>query len=616
MQTLKTTSGTYFLFDQKIYRHNKTVLSKSFYRCKTKECSGRATSCDGVVTARNHSCTVSPETIATMTLLSEQCVRLESTRVPIPDVTSEVLATVSEDVATQLPSTNALRMRFFRKQRKHAPAVPSDNRFDIPSRFKITSRGANFLVCDVSRGTHRVLSFASERDLQSLHSARTVYGDGTFDICPRNFRQLYTLHTYEHGKAFPRVYCLLSGKSVDVYRIMFRELRHYMNDVLSCSFAPSIYISDFEESVLRVIAEEFPGAEHYCCFFHYGQCIINRIQRRGMIIEYKTNVTFRTAVRMILALAYLPEAEIPECFQALSNCSARNNYLFVSFCAYFSSEWLPKRHLWSLWNRTPEQRTNNVVESWHHRIKQKVKISHPNVWRLIQHFQEEESYVANQSARLAAQVESLRAPSKSLQRKRRCIERTRANYVSGRVSVMVFLHKISRFHRHPRNASASAQASLQELGLSTDLTIVSSANTSIAPANSALEVTHFITPTTHTFQEDGPFEVVELTSQAPDPVAFEEAHVVEIQSVANVSASVASDEVSVEPGLSPSPPALPAPQPALPSPPPTDSSAARYAFPSAAYFKSLPKRDKARLIKRLMQSQHISASEVKARIGL
>lgn len=39
-----------------------------------------------------------------------------------------------------------------------------------------------------------VILFASDFDLKNASECEIIVGDGTFEICPRNFRQLYTLH--------------------------------------------------------------------------------------------------------------------------------------------------------------------------------------------------------------------------------------------------------------------------------------------------------------------------------------------------------------------------------------------------------------------------------------
>ncbi len=48
--------------------------------------------------------------------------------------------------------------------------------------------------------------------LQLLAQSGELYVDGTFQIAPRLFYQMFTIHTFKRGQQFPLVYCLLPPK--------------------------------------------------------------------------------------------------------------------------------------------------------------------------------------------------------------------------------------------------------------------------------------------------------------------------------------------------------------------------------------------------------------------
>ena len=60
--------------------------------------------------------------------------------------------------------------------------------------------------------------------------------------------------------------------------------------------------------------------------FHYNKSLI------------RDTIVFRYALRMIIALAYLPVAEVEEEFFAIASCKAADSPSFNEFCAYFQSE--------------------------------------------------------------------------------------------------------------------------------------------------------------------------------------------------------------------------------------------------------------------------------------
>ena len=69
---------------------------------------------------------------------------------------------------------------------------------------------------------------------------------------------------------------------------------------------PESFVSDFEAGVRKVIREEIPNCKQLGCNFHFTQSIIRFVQQNGMVTTYRSNIVFRTGVRMLMALAFLP----------------------------------------------------------------------------------------------------------------------------------------------------------------------------------------------------------------------------------------------------------------------------------------------------------------------
>jgi hypothetical protein len=56
---------------------------------------------------------------------------------------------------------------------------------------------------------NRVILFTTEKNLELLNKYHDWMGDGTFDISPTSFKQVYSIHIIYEGKAYPMAYGLL-----------------------------------------------------------------------------------------------------------------------------------------------------------------------------------------------------------------------------------------------------------------------------------------------------------------------------------------------------------------------------------------------------------------------
>ena len=54
------------------------------------------------------------------------------------------------------------------------------------------------------------------------------------------------------------------------------------------------------------------------CFFHFSQAIFRKIQSLGLQVRYKDDEDFAHTVRMLTALAFVPEPDVIIAFEAVS----------------------------------------------------------------------------------------------------------------------------------------------------------------------------------------------------------------------------------------------------------------------------------------------------------
>ena len=191
-------------------------------------------------------------------------------------------------------------------------------------------------------------------------------------------------------KVLPCVYALLPNKQQATYNRLFEILKEHQNNL-----APQNVMVDFELAVLNAITTSFPDSSKKGCFFHFSQAIFKKIQSLGLQVRYKDDEDFAHKVRMLAALAFVPEADVIDAFEAVSEDFPLDAQAVID---YFEDTYIgrlrPGGHrraplfdmeLWNIYNQTIDDlpRTNNAVEGWHRSFQANVGAYHPNFWRFI-----------------------------------------------------------------------------------------------------------------------------------------------------------------------------------------------------------------------------------------
>lgn len=84
-------------------------------------------------------------------------------------------------------------------RRKVLPALSQSCTFNIPDQFALTTDRKRFLLIDESPvRRERLLVFASDRQLDVLFEAETIYMDGTFSKTPPHFTQIYIIRAVNY----------------------------------------------------------------------------------------------------------------------------------------------------------------------------------------------------------------------------------------------------------------------------------------------------------------------------------------------------------------------------------------------------------------------------------
>ena len=225
---------------------------------------------------------------------------------------------------------------------------------------------------------------------QVVGCSDTLYADGNFEICPRLFYQILTIHAFKHGKQFPLAYFLLPGKSRDVYNTAFALLHEAARSHLPVQ--PSQFLTDFEKALLQSISINFPAATVKGCFYHFAQAIWRKVQLSGLQISYQEEEEFRKFFRKVISLALVPPRYLRLGWAGLKAGAPADDRV-AQFKHYFEETWLNGHyHIseWCVWG-DDGPRTNNHVEGWHDKINRPAGKSHPNIYELVELFKAEQA---------------------------------------------------------------------------------------------------------------------------------------------------------------------------------------------------------------------------------
>ena len=220
------------------------------------------------------------------------------------------------------------------------------------------------------------------------------FGDGTFDVAPLCFFQLYTIHC----KIGNNIYFLLSNKTQATYRRMLEALR----DILIPNAAPELILLDFEKAAQNAFHYVFPNANISGCFFHLCQSLLRKAKELGLKIRIQNDPKFSMLVKSLAALSFVPTDEVVNIFEILIDAFPQDNDVDVDairqLLFYFESAYIRNRELagrireprfppvkWNHFEHVVEclPKTTNCVEGFHNALKSMFLCKHPTVWVLF-----------------------------------------------------------------------------------------------------------------------------------------------------------------------------------------------------------------------------------------
>lgn len=396
-----------------IYRKDTdTVDGGRTWRCTVTGCRGRIKTLsvgNEIIHKSEHNHAPSPPKVECSKVIAAIRVRA-ATGVEKPrQIIQQSTNGMTLEAASQLPSYEAERKIIQRERKRKQQPYPNPQNvmeIDIPEVLRKSTRGEDFLLWDSGKEDEkRMIIFGTMENLHLLGRHAHWFVDGTFAIAPLIFYQVFTVHSLINNKAVPLVYVLLCDKTEETYRRVFDKIKEITHSV-----KPLSIMSDFEKACQNAIRSSYPESQLVGCLFHLGQCMWRKVQDLNLTDSYRDDENFRMHVKMLLALSFVPVADVINAFEQLTDeCPDE----FQPLVDYWEDNYIGRKRrthranprfsltIWNVYDRVVNDlpRTNNSVEAWHRCFQQTLDCQHPSVFKLIEQFRKEQDHVEIQLER-------------------------------------------------------------------------------------------------------------------------------------------------------------------------------------------------------------------------
>lgn len=307
---------------------------------------------------------------------------------PAKIIMSEIGKAESEEL---LPSdVKSVRQAIYRRRRKTQPKLPQsrDESHAVLEEYEVIS-SQNENMIKANNTETKIIMFATDSNLRFLCQDNVhLFGDGTFQYCPKFFYQLYTIHVFKNGQYVPCVFFLLPEKSKQCYINMFTHLKSACSEI-GCNLNITYLHLDFEMAVHEAARSIWQTVTIKACQFHLGQAWYRKIQSLGLSNEYKDpESNLGKWLKLFFGLSYLEPADVSDCFAFDILPEAPDNEKAIEFADYVLNTYVDETSKFPsiIW-ADPDlnsKRTTNGCESFHKQLSTMFYSSHPNVFDFME----------------------------------------------------------------------------------------------------------------------------------------------------------------------------------------------------------------------------------------
>ncbi|KRZ15892.1 hypothetical protein T11_17394 [Trichinella zimbabwensis] len=199
-------------------------------------------------------------------------------------------------------------------------------------------------------------SRAKQDNLRELAAHSVWCMDGTFKIVPEWYHQLFTIHVFKESKLIPLVYSLTVRKDVVSHCENFDNLI-VKAAALGVVLQPQTVICDFETALIPAVQGSFPGVHVQGCYFHFCQAVLRKVADLGLRSRYLREAETKKVIKMLMATAFLPLAEVPAAVDLLGRDVTGS---VAALFQYFRDEWMTPNRM-PLWNGSTETLIQQVT---------------------------------------------------------------------------------------------------------------------------------------------------------------------------------------------------------------------------------------------------------------
>ena len=157
--------------------------------------------------------------------------------------------------------------------------------------------------------------------MQTLNNAVAAFmgSDGTFDVSPTPFAQLYTLCVDVNDVIVPVVAILMSNKSEALYSAVLEKLK------LRCPFwGVGQFMADNEQAIHNAVRNAFPMADRRRCLFHYTQAVYRKAAMLGLAPLQRRDKLFQAWFARLQSIPTLPPDQLRAGFEMVQDQLARD----------------------------------------------------------------------------------------------------------------------------------------------------------------------------------------------------------------------------------------------------------------------------------------------------
>ena len=257
----------------------------------------------------------------------------------------------------------------------------------------------------------RLIVFTTESNIKLLCVYKSWFIDGTFDVAPLIYKQMFNISANIESTILPMVYTLLPNKQESTYLKFFKMFE----DVPLIQ--PKEVTMDFELATLNALLKVLPYVVIFLCWFHYCQNLWKNMQQKQLAKDYVKDSLVRRLFKYLKYLPFVPPKDVIKAFKEIKTLSDTCRK-FEPMLTYFENFYIGKLvrnqqkirkvpvypiNRWNVVSRVKEgkARTNNTQESWHKIFAFDAQV-HPTFNKLVENFRLEQK----QTDVIVAQIQS------------------------------------------------------------------------------------------------------------------------------------------------------------------------------------------------------------------